>query len=75
MKKLPYPVVLEKALAAGAELPAIEADAARYVRQVKSVPFKNMIVALNLMPWLNKRDEWARLAAAMLAVKLARKAA
>lgn len=75
MKLLPLAVVMEKALAAGADPAAIDADAVRYARNVKAVPFKNMIVALNLCPWHNGREEWARLAAALRAKQIARKAA
>jgi len=75
MKKLPFNEVYAAAIAAGAEPAAIEADAVRYARQVKSVPFNNMIYALNLCPWHNGREEWARLAAAMRAKQIARKVA
>ena len=67
--------VIAKAIEAGADIEEIEAEAAKLVRQVGSVPFKNMIVALQLMPWFNSKDDWVRLAGAMMAKGLKRKIA
>ncbi len=64
-----------RALEKGGSVAEIDRQAANYVRQVGNVPFKNMIVALNIGPWHNGRAEWERLAAALKAKKLARKAA
>lgn len=65
---------IAKAIAHGATQEEIDAQAANYVRQVKTTPFKNMIRALNLCPWHNGREEWTRLAAALTARVMARKA-
>jgi hypothetical protein len=55
------------ALAKGGSLEEIERQADNYVRQVGSVPFNNMIRALNMHAWNNTREEWERLAAALTA--------
>lgn len=62
-----------RAIARGSSRAAIDAMAANYVRQVGSVPFNNMIRALNMHPWNNDRSQWERLAAALVARGLARK--
>jgi hypothetical protein len=64
---------IAEALAAGGSLDEINRQAANYARQVGTVPFRNMIVALNLVPRLNDVDDWTRLAAALTARGLARK--
>ena len=64
---------IAKALEKGASLDEINRQAANYVRQVGSVPFNNMIRALNIGTWHNTVDDWTRLAAALTARGLARK--
>lgn len=64
---------IAKALAAGGSLDEINRQAENYVRQVGSVPFNNMIRALNIGPWHNDVNDWTRLAAALTARGLARK--
>lgn len=64
---------IAKALAKGATQDEIDESAALYVRQVGTVPFNNMIRALNMHPWHNDRAAWTRLAAALTARTLARK--
>ena len=66
---------IAKAIEAGANMAEIEAEAAKWVRQVGSVPYRNMIVALHFSPWRNGRAEWVRLAGAMKAKGLKRKLA
>lgn len=61
------------ALAAGGSQAEIDRQAANYVREVGTVPFRNMIVALNLHSWNNTMEEWTRLAAALTARGLARR--
>lgn len=58
---------IRNALAKGATLAEIEAETRRQERHVGTVPFRNMITALNLMPWLNDAAAWTRLAAALTA--------
>lgn len=55
------------ALVAGATDDEIERHATAQMASVGTTPFNNMIVALQLHPWSNSRDEWARLAGAMQA--------
>jgi hypothetical protein len=64
---------IAKAIAAGGSQEEIDRQASNYVRQAGSVPFNNMIRALNLGPWHNTTDDWTRLAAALTARVLARK--
>lgn len=64
---------IAKAIEAGADIEEIEAESKRWISHVGSVPFKNMIVALQLMSWVNSKDEWVRLAGAMMAKSLKRK--
>ena len=64
---------IERALAAGGDIDLIELQAANLARQVGSVPFNNMIRALNFHPWRNDVHDWERLAAALVAKGLARK--
>lgn len=61
-----------KAIEHGAEPAEIERQATNYVRQVGTIPFRNMITALHIGPWNNGREEWTRLAAALTARNLAR---
>lgn len=58
---------IARAVEAGATLAEIEAEASRQARHVGSVPFNNMIRALQLCTWRNSRDDWTRLAAALVA--------
>jgi hypothetical protein len=58
---------IRKAVLAGGSLEEIERQAANYEREVGTVPFNNMIRALNLHPWHNGEAEWTRLAAALTA--------
>jgi hypothetical protein len=61
-----YTQARERTLAAG----ATDAEIQRYADNLTpSVPTRNMIVALQLHPWLNSADDWARLAGAMLCRK------
>jgi hypothetical protein len=62
-----------KALAAGATDADIDAEARHQVRNVGSVPFRNMIKALQLLPRLNSAEDWTRLAAALKARKESRR--
>ena len=64
---------IAKAIELGGTQEEIDRQAANYVRQVKTVPFRNMITALNLHPWHNDVNDWTRLAAALTARGLARK--
>lgn len=62
-----------KALAAGATDADIDAEAKLQARHVGTVPFRNMIKALQLLPRLNSAEDWTRLAAALKARREARK--
>jgi hypothetical protein len=62
-----------KALAAGATDADIEAEARHQARHVGTVPFRNMIRALQLLPRLNSAEDWTRLAAALKARKQGRR--
>jgi len=64
---------IANAIAKGSPQEEIDRQASNYVRQVGTVPFNNMIWALNLHAWHNTADEWTRLAAALTARGLARK--
>jgi hypothetical protein len=64
---------LHHALRKGGSLAEIERQAVNYVRQAGTVPFTNMIRALNMHPWHNDCAQWERLAAALKARKEARK--
>lgn len=61
------------ALAAGATDADIDAEAKLQARHVGTVPFRNMIRALQLLPRLNSAEDWARLAAALKARREARR--
>lgn len=63
---------IANAIAKGGNIDEINRQAAYYVRQVGSVPFNNMIRALNIGTWHNTADDWTRLAAALTARGLAR---
>lgn len=60
------------ALEAGGNDAEIDRQAANYARQVGTVPFRNMIRALQLLPRLNTAEDWERLAAALKARKESR---
>lgn len=62
----------EQATLRGATADEIAGYARVFEPQVGSVFYKNMIRALNLHPWNNTRDDWARLAGALKARKLCR---
>jgi hypothetical protein len=62
-----------KALAAGATDSDIDTEARHQARHVGTVPFRNMIRALQLLPRLNSAEDWTRLAAALKARREARK--
>jgi uncharacterized circularly permuted ATP-grasp superfamily protein len=70
---LTYEQARAEALAAGATDAEIAAEAKIQARNVGTVPFRNMIRALQLLPRLNSAEDWARLAAALKARKEARK--
>ena len=61
------------ALGKGGTQAEIDRQAGNYARQVGSVPFNNMIRALNMHPWHNDCAQWERLAAALKARSEARK--
>lgn len=63
----------QKAFAKGASIADIAAERKIQARQVGTVPFRNMIRALSMHPWNNTKEEWTRLAAALLARKAARR--
>lgn len=63
--KISYREAVEYAIEAGASAAEIEREARAQDRQRGSVPHKNMKVALQLMPYLNGRAEWVRLAGAL----------
>jgi hypothetical protein len=75
MAGISYSDASAHALGKGGTQAEIDRQAAGYVRQVGSVPFNNMIRALNMHPWSNDRAQWERLAAALQARRLARKGA
>lgn len=56
----------------GATEACIERETQRQLRLVGTVPFNNMVRALNLHPWANDRADWVRLAAALNARRLSR---
>lgn len=62
-----------RAIAAGASPDDITDEARHQSRHVGTVPFANMIRALNMLPRLNTRDDWARLAGALTARQAARR--
>ncbi len=57
----------KQANAKGATIAEIAAERRIQERQVGTVPFRNMIRALSMHPWLNSKEDWTRLAAALLA--------
>lgn len=64
---------IDKALFYGATLADIEKEAELQARHVGSVPFNNMIKALNMLPWQNYCSDWIRLAGALQARSNAKK--
>lgn len=64
---------IANAIAKGGTLSEIDRQASNYVRQVGTVPFNNMIRALNMHSWHNTVDDWTRLAAALTARAIARR--
>jgi hypothetical protein len=73
MKSMTFEQARAKALAAGATDADIDAEAKLQARHVGTVPFRNMIKALQLLPRLNSAEDWTRLAAALKARREARK--
>lgn len=73
MSSMTYEQARAKALAHGATDEDISAEARLQARSVGTVPFRNMIRALQLLPRLNDQADWTRLAAALLARRMARK--
>lgn len=61
------------ALEAGATDDDIATEAGRQIRQVGTVPFNNMIRALQMMAYRNTREDWTRLASALMARKDSRR--
>lgn len=61
--------VLINVEAFGGTLEAVQREADHQARHVGSTPFNNMIRALQLFTWQNNREDWIRLAGAMLAKK------
>lgn len=70
-----YVQAAARAFKMGATEADIEAEAQRQARHVGTVPFNNMVRALNLHPWHNDRDQWTRLAGALLARRSTRRRA
>lgn len=64
---------ISNALAKGGTQEEIDRQAENYARQVGTVPFNNMIRALNMHAWNNTEAEWTRLAAALTARANARR--
>ena len=58
---------IAEAIKAGASMDGIQAEANLQARHVGTVPFKNMIRALNMLTALNTQEDWTRLAGAMIA--------
>ena len=54
-----------RAIAAGATESEIDAETIRQSRHKSTVPFKNMIRALQMLPYLNNKADWTRLAGAL----------
>jgi hypothetical protein len=73
MKSMTFEQARAKALAAGATDEDIDAEASLQARSVGTVPFRNMIKALQLLPRLNSAEDWTRLAAALKARKESRR--
>jgi hypothetical protein len=74
MKSFTKNEAVASAIESGATLDEIAAEAARQARHVGTIPFTNMIRALNMLPRLNTRDDWTRLAGALTARAQKRKA-
>ena len=64
---------IARAINAGATMDEINAEAALQARNVGSVPFNNMLRALNMLTFRNTQADWTRLAAGMIARANARK--
>lgn len=64
----------DRAFAHGATPLEIEQSALRQRASVRSVATRNMIKALQMHSWRNTRDDWVRLAGALLARKWSRTA-
>jgi len=58
---------IAQALGAGATMAEIELEASYQAHRVGTVPFRNMIKALQMLPYFNTRADWVRLAAALIA--------
>lgn len=61
--------ILIQVEAKGGTLEAVQRETRLQAHHTKSIPFKNMIRALQMHAWLNSKDDWIRLAGAMLARK------
>jgi hypothetical protein len=64
---------IARAIKAGATMEEINVEAEKQARQVGTVPFNNMLRALNMMTYSNTVADWTRLAAGMIARADARK--
>ena len=65
---------VQRALLHGVTMEQIEAETTLQRRHVGTVPFNNMIKALNVVfGYLNTGDDWKRLAAALIAKGESRK--
>lgn len=62
---LSYSAAQSRALMAGATQGDIDREAERQARHKGTIPHRNMIRALNMMPWRNTKDDWTRLAGAL----------
>ena len=58
---------IKQALNHGASLKDIEKEASLQLRHVRTMPFKNMVIALTITSRLNDKYDWTRLASALLA--------
>lgn len=58
---------IDNAMKKGATVVDINQEAERQKRQIGKTPFKQMIKALNMHPWSNNKDDWTRLAGALVA--------
>jgi hypothetical protein len=65
---------MDKANAHGATPVMIEQSAMQQRHNCRSTATNNMIKALQMHPWHNTRDDWTRLAGALLARKWSRTA-
>ena len=60
-----YKEATARAIAAGASPVDIACETAHQRKHAGSVPQRNMIKALQLLPWHNTCDDWTRLAGAV----------